>query len=142
MKLDVTGQALIGSATLDDVAAAIAKRPRVEDWCLNLFSGHIDLDAESLGDGSLCLMIDTQDKILGATVPMDDALLQAICASLFAGDGNWRSLCDWKEEQFRNAAAPSGLGFPPAAVAGIGVMVLVLILFVFPRSRASSSSPS
>jgi len=106
MKLTRPDQSVCESPTVDDIAAAVAQRPRNSDWKLSLDGGGEVLSA-SIVDGEVCLYVDDEEKLLGVMVPrksraldaIDEALLESVFASFGAGDDRWRELCHWSTRE-------------------------------------------
>ena len=102
MKLTRPDKSVCESPTVEDIAAAVAQRPRHGDWMLSLEAGGKVLTA-SIVDGEVCLAVDDEVKLLGMIVPrksraldpIDEALLESVLASYGAGDDSWRQLCHW-----------------------------------------------
>jgi hypothetical protein len=102
MNLTLPDKSVRESPTVEDIAAAVAQRPRHDGWMLSLDAGGKVLSA-SIVDGEIRLAFDDEVKLLGTMVPrksraldaIDEALLQSVLESYGAGDGRWRQLCRW-----------------------------------------------
>ncbi len=144
VSLDLAGEDQFEPPTADDIAAAVRRRPRGEDWYLTLEGPDWILDATAAGDGRLRLVIEEGERRREARVDDDDALLTDIFASVLAGDGRWPGLAGW-EEPPPPAPAPTGMAaiaaIPAPALAGIGLMVLVGLVSIFPESSLPGFVP-
>jgi hypothetical protein len=135
MSLDLAGEELLEPVTPAQVAAAVARRPREADWYLTLENESVILDATLGDDGDLRLSFEEGGRRLRARVPDDDALVTSIFASVLAGDGRWRDLCEWREPPPEPAPGRAGLrDVPLPAMVGIGFMALLGIFMVLPGS--------
>jgi uncharacterized protein DUF3592 len=121
----------ITAATQEDLARALARQPRGEDWYLALTRANDDcMDATLNDDGTFQVGCEENGKIYESSSVVDEPLLAALLTSFLARDDSWTRLCKWEQP---SPVEPSTVtaAMPKAAVAAIGaVTVLCVVLFL------------
>ena len=145
MKLTLPDASVCESPTAEDIAAAVAQRPRKSDWMLSLDAAGKVLQA-SIVDGEVSLVVDDEAKLLGMMIPqksraldaIDEALLESVFASYAASDGRWRQLCHFSTPEDRQRAAK----LPWSATLLINLVLLIAIVAVIPDKFLPDFIPS
>ncbi len=97
MELELCERHLTAQASAQDLAAAIAQRPRDPFWSLSLDDAGNSLYAEAAADGrDFALHCLHGDEDLVATEALDDRQLNAVFLSFLQRDERWRELCRWQ----------------------------------------------
>jgi hypothetical protein len=138
MRLELCDEVVSERASEQDIAAALAKVPRDDDWSLLLEAGNDFLLAD-VGDdqGTFYLQCSRSDEALSARARLDDTQLQTLFASFLNRDDRWRSLCKW-----RSAAADAPEDEAPyspstnraAGIFGACFVALLFLVALFPDS--------
>lgn len=133
MNLELDGETLHENATADDIAAAIAKRPRAPDFDLVLEDDEDMVEASLDAAGNMHLAVDVGGEFLVTQVPDDDVLVGSVFNSVLAHDGRWRELCAWTEPPKRTdvGAKVSMKEIPIQAKFGVGFVALLALGSMF-----------
>jgi hypothetical protein len=99
--LEVCDETLPVPKNADDIARAVDSKPHDEEFTLTLTLANDDLmdvwiDEKGEPFTVLCL---EGEKTLEAVSTVHADLLKRILASFLAGDGDWRTMCSWREKQ-------------------------------------------
>ncbi len=138
MRLELCDEVVSERASEQDIAAALAKVPRDDDWSLLLEAGNDFLLADVGADqGTFYLQCSRSDEALSARARLDDTQLQNLFASFLNRDHRWRSLCKW-----RSAAADAPEDEAPyspstnraAGIFGACFVALLFLVALFPDS--------
>src|SRR4051812_40698202 len=85
------GNDVVTTPTGDDLARAIAQRPRGEHWAITLNHGERDFMLAMLdGEGGVEVEAEEGGQSYYTEDAVDDARLQALFASFLVRDGEWR----------------------------------------------------
>ena len=128
------------SPSIDDIAQAIDATPHPEDWYVVLETDDGSyVEANARPDGTYGVTASDGQRDLQANAPLEADLLKAILFKFHAGDAGWRDMgfSPVTDSAARDAppaaAAPSGSGPPPWALAVVvGTIAIAILAGVLP----------
>jgi hypothetical protein len=99
--LEVCDEELPTPKNAEDIARAVHSKPHDEEFTLTLTLANDDLMDVWIDEkgGPFTVLCLEGDKTLEAVSTIHDDLLKRLLASFLAGDGDWRTMCSWREKQ-------------------------------------------
>ena len=129
LTLEVCDEVASEAATEEDIARALDKQPRDEDWFLTLTRPNGEFMDVTLGAGGQPeVQVEEGGDLLQTASSVDEAMLRQLLLSFLHGDNAWRDLCVWIEPAPPPTPSQSLKSVPIPAWIGVAV---VLLMFVF-----------
>lgn len=136
LTLELCDEVVSTAATEDDIARALERQPRDEDWFLTLTRENEDFMDVTVGeDGSLQVQCSEGGQLHEAASVVDDSKLKELLLSFLRADGAWRNQATWtvSPEESTPATTPRNSVAGAAAWIGIGIGALMIVLMFVGR---------